>query len=869
MKHLLYILLVAASLPAGGMNVSRSYVSNDTVTYAVTLCDGIDGLSQWHVTKIVQDATGMMWFGTWNGLNRYDGYQFTTFKAQPGDGNEILTDRVRDILIEDAGGGRTGRSAQKPGQAIYCRIDDSVFLFDTSDGTFRPVGKDVEARVKQRMLDDASQYSPKHDVTVDGRVIRDVTIEFRDRQGNLWLRTPEGVYKVTARRRPAQRVAAAGHGVVRLTFRDRQRRLWIGDRDARTLAVFTPELRLIGYLGADGHLHAAPVTFHSVYCMLHDSHGTLWIGTKPDGLFRAAIRTEKRAVGNGAGAPPLTSRSSFLIERVSPGALSSTDIYDLQEDRQGRLWVATFSGGLNLIVNPRAAVSSLRVLTWRNGLSRYPREAPKARRIILRADGTLIALTTTGLVVADNIYARDIAATAWRLHSREPQRAASLTNSAIIDAALLPTGDLLVATESGGVNLVPVSRLHDERLTFRHYTAAGGMISDIIQSVLPLDRHRVLLQQSNNLTVLDTQTGATQSFLPSFWGETLRFSDTRPIVLDNGRLLLSLENGAMTVPLAALTHAATAPTIAITEVSGAGMVTDYCVDHNDTIRLSPDSRSLLVRYAALDYRAGNTLWYQTSVDGSPWSRPTQSHELSLYNLLPGRHTVRIRSTNAFGQTCDNTRQIIIIAEPRFFETWYGKFLLWLLMAAVVAVVVYTYLYIASINRNRRETLAAYLALVAEKEHATISRQEALPSPVTEKEAEASGSSVPPAVPESGDTPQLRPRISADDEAFMQRLMDYVERNMGSAAIGVQEMADGCAMSRSSLNRRMHSIMGVTPADFLREARMKRACELLATTAASSADVAAACGFADPKYFAKAFKASQGLSPKEFRVNCAQ
>ena len=93
--------------------------------------------------------------------------------------------------------------------------------------------------------------------------------------------------------------------------------------------------------------------------------------------------------------------------------------------------------------------------------------------------------------------------------------------------------------------------------------------------------------------------------------------------------------------------------------------------------------------------------------------------------------------------------------------------------------------------------------------------------------------------------------------------------MGDSSIGVQDMAEAAAMSRSSLNRKMHTLLGVTPADFLREARMKRACELLRTTGRTTSDIAYACGFSDPKYFSKTFKASQGMSPKDFRAHHAE
>lgn len=57
---------------------------------------------------------------------------------------------------------------------------------------------------------------------------------------------------------------------------------------------------------------------------------------------------------------------------------------------------------------------------------------------------------------------------------------------------------------------------------------------------------------------------------------------------------------------------------------------------------------------------------------------------------------------------------------------------------------------------------------------------------------------------------------------------------------------------------------MTPADFLKEARMKRAVKMLKDTDVPIADIAYACGFSDPKYFAKCVKAAVGSTPRELR-----
>ena len=99
---------------------------------------------------------------------------------------------------------------------------------------------------------------------------------------------------------------------------------------------------------------------------------------------------------------------------------------------------------------------------------------------------------------------------------------------------------------------------------------------------------------------------------------------------------------------------------------------------------------------------------------------------------------------------------------------------------------------------------------------------------------------------------------------MDRVMQYVEEHIADTDANIDAMAEAAATSRSGLFRKMKGIVGLTPADFLREARIKRACLLLTATQIPVADIAYRCGFNDPKYFGKCFKASTGCSPTEYR-----
>ena len=101
--------------------------------------------------------------------------------------------------------------------------------------------------------------------------------------------------------------------------------------------------------------------------------------------------------------------------------------------------------------------------------------------------------------------------------------------------------------------------------------------------------------------------------------------------------------------------------------------------------------------------------------------------------------------------------------------------------------------------------------------------------------------------------------------MLQRVMQFVEENIANSDVNVGDMASAAAVSRSGLQRKVKQAMGITPQDLLREARIKRACQLLRQTDKTVAEVAYACGFSDPKYFSRSFKQSTGMSPTEYKT----
>jgi transcriptional regulator GlxA family with amidase domain len=86
---------------------------------------------------------------------------------------------------------------------------------------------------------------------------------------------------------------------------------------------------------------------------------------------------------------------------------------------------------------------------------------------------------------------------------------------------------------------------------------------------------------------------------------------------------------------------------------------------------------------------------------------------------------------------------------------------------------------------------------------------------------------------------------------------------------LDELAKATGMSRFSLSRKFHRCVGISLRAYVRELRLKRACELLATSRTSITNASLECGFYDLAHFDKTFRARFGLTPTQFRRQHAQ
>jgi signal transduction histidine kinase/ligand-binding sensor domain-containing protein len=330
-----------------------------------------DGLSQSTVSCIVQDSLGFMWFGTQDGLNRYDGYEFQIYEHDADDPHSLSSNWVQHCYRD-----QRGSLWFITGDAVVHRYDAAMDRFHLArlevDDPHRRGPENIRA-----LLGDSAgrlwigtyggglvEYDPEADrITYYRDDLDDPAREsqhdnkvytiFEDSSGTLWFGTGEGLVRHDSQSGSFVRYpyhAQAGDppdpGALRSPYatsiyEDRAGRLWIGT----TYGGLHELDRETGRFTAYPFSAADPGTFsgNSVRSLLEDREGNLWVASaevKPDGTFER-LGLERLD-------PETGEIVRFSHNPEDPCSLSHDAVLLMQEDRLGTLWFHTFAGGIDL-----------------------------------------------------------------------------------------------------------------------------------------------------------------------------------------------------------------------------------------------------------------------------------------------------------------------------------------------------------------------------------------------------------------------------------------------------------------------------------------------------------------------------------------
>ena len=104
----------------------------------------------------------------------------------------------------------------------------------------------------------------------------------------------------------------------------------------------------------------------------------------------------------------------------------------------------------------------------------------------------------------------------------------------------------------------------------------------------------------------------------------------------------------------------------------------------------------------------------------------------------------------------------------------------------------------------------------------------------------------------------------DDTRFLQNMADFIHAHLAEESFGLEQLAGHLHISKSTLHRKVKAMTGLTPLEFIRNIKLKYACDMLRHRRLTIAEVAYATGFSSPKYFTKCFKDEFKLTPSEYQ-----
>jgi signal transduction histidine kinase/CheY-like chemotaxis protein/ligand-binding sensor domain-containing protein len=341
---LLLMLLIGSALPAQPRQLKFSHLDRDA------------GLSQSNVIAILQDSRGFMWFGTRDGLNKYDGYQFTVYKNNATDSttlsNNFVTNLIEDskgiIWITTWGGGlnRYDREKNRFDHFVHKKNNPQTI----SDDFLKSVIEDSQGNLwigtlsgGLNRLDRKTGLFTRYihnDADPQSLSDNEVNLVFEDSRHQIWLATGNGglnlfnpqTKKFMAYRHNDNDSRSIASNKLLNLFEDHQHRLWICTRGGGLDMMD-------GYPGIFRHYKNDPGNKNSlaqnvVFSMAEDNNHQLWVGTENGGLSILD--------------PATGIFTSYRHDDIDNTSLTNNSIDYVYKDTNGNMWLGTYSGGINM-----------------------------------------------------------------------------------------------------------------------------------------------------------------------------------------------------------------------------------------------------------------------------------------------------------------------------------------------------------------------------------------------------------------------------------------------------------------------------------------------------------------------------------------
>ena len=667
------------------------------------------GICSDHINVLYEDRYGNLWFGSGReGLSIYnpDNGTFRTFRHHAEDKSGISSDEISSICEDQEGNVWIGTWVG--GIDIYSFTEKSFRRFDYEPRKITCLQKDSRQNIWIGTMGNGFDiYSTTEKKMIDSDIqtaridlSSKIQTVFEDKQGNIWIGLfQKGILMILHNKgffsnyifNPFSDKQTIGDGAVQPILTDSEGELWVGV-DGKGIYRLDSLYNIVAHYGMDAH----SILFNNVVlCICEDSKGNIWLGT----FFNGAIRYNRK-----------TNRfDKRLVKGAPPYGLLSSQINNIMEDDEGKLWFSTNGGGIN-IYDPEndtfeyilrdeskdepnqlidnyctIACTDRKGVFWIGtfrGLCAYDKtlnrfthyslkngNLPNDIVFYLKADskGNVWVGTQNGLVCIQ----------ADREHVKMYSTIEGLPNSLILGIEEDRNGNIWLVTNHG------LSMYNPKNDTFTNYTTSDGLYTNEYK------KNAITKTKSGEFFV-----GSMNGFT-SFYPAMSKNIQDEPLNLMFNNLYIFNERIKINDPK--------------------NPVLDKTINYSDQITFTPAQNSFSIEFSAIEFFSPDKVNYEVMMEGFDKHWRTVKNKMVTYtNLSPGDYTLTIRAW-VNNREKPLVRRLHITTLPPFWATTWAK-IMYAIIALIVGYLTYRFINERMMAKRKEQLMQTKLQFFTDVSH---------------------------------------------------------------------------------------------------------------------------------------------------------
>jgi signal transduction histidine kinase/CheY-like chemotaxis protein/ligand-binding sensor domain-containing protein/AraC-like DNA-binding protein len=516
-----------------------------------------------------------------------------------------------------------------------------------------------------------------------------------DKQNNLWIKSQRSFIKMFFPPSPYTYRELDNYFDTKSFLFDSDEHLWIATKKG-IIRIMDSQKNLLGYLSPDGELAQTETVFAEggIYVMLKDQAQTIWLGSKENGLFRLVPRNR----------PYHYEVYHYMNNPSDPYSISDNKISCIDEDHNGRIWIGTYGGGLNLVEEKEDG--AIRFIHAENNLSGFPINRTNSIRCMVEGLGhTMLVGTIEGLITFSSDFS-DYENIRFYLNLPRPQATDGLCSADVMSVLRTTDETIYCYCYGGGLCKLVSSNLLSDELRFRSF---GKETSPLARDLIEDKNHNIWIGSETDITLFDVHDQTFESFGETFFNRSFNYSECLPVTDRQGDILMGTEGGMLVFSPDSIVKQTYEAPIVVTGIKYSEDNLSHVLSDADYLEIPTRRRNFTISFAALDYTNSLDIEYAYKLDDNQWYYIGKKNSVSFVSLPAGKYQFQIKATNGDGIWMNTVKTVTLQVLPTFWETGWAKAFYLVVVLVISLAIGYIFFYIYYFLKSATKLFSVLLA----------------------------------------------------------------------------------------------------------------------------------------------------------------